>query len=176
VGALLGSFLFFVLAPGTVAGYIPYRITHWRFEPPLAGIVWLRAAGAVVLVGGVAVLIDSFLRFALEGRGTPAPVVPPDQLVVTGLYRYVRNPMYVALLCIIFGQALFFGSTALMVYSIILWSMFHLFVRLYEEPALRNRFGRSYETYYANVRRWWPRLRPWMQERPSPLDQRRWTN
>jgi protein-S-isoprenylcysteine O-methyltransferase Ste14 len=91
---------------------------------------WLRAVGMVCVAGGLAVLIDSVLRFAIEGRGTPAPVAPPEQLVVSGLYRYVRNPMYVAVLCLVLGQALLFGSTTLLWYLIVLWLMFHLFVVL----------------------------------------------
>ena len=162
---MLGSIVFLALAPGTLAGLIPYRLTDWRVQPPLFGQAWLRAAGVILLVCGVAVLLDSFLRFALEGRGTPAPVLPPDQLVVTGLYRYVRNPMYVALLSMVIGQALLLGSATLLWYAAILWLMFHVFVLMYEEPTLRRKFGRSYETYCANVRRWRPGT-----GKPRPLD------
>jgi protein-S-isoprenylcysteine O-methyltransferase Ste14 len=168
-GPLFGSFLFLVFVPGTIAGYIPYTMTHWRVEPPFFDIVWLRGIGAAGVFVGVAVLADSFLRFALEGRGTPAPVVPPEELVVSGLYRFVRNPMYVAVLCIVFGQALLLGSTPLLVYSIALWVAFQSFVMLYEEPTLRMKFGRSYDVYCANVSRWLPRLRPWRRDRPSPM-------
>lgn len=166
-GPLLGSLVFFVVAPGTIVGAIPYVLTQWRAQPAFFGLVWLRVPGAIMLAGGVAVLVDSFLRFALEGRGTPAPIVPPNQLVVSGLYLYVRNPMYVALLAIVLGQALVLGSTTLAWYAAILWAHFHLFVRLYEEPALRKRFGRSYEVYAANVRRWLPRLTPWLRQPTS---------
>ena len=161
VVALAGSLVFFLLAPGTLAGFVPYRLTNWRVQPAFFGQRWLPAAGAVLLLGGVAVLMDSFLRFALEGRGTPAPVVPPEQLVVSGLYRYVRNPMYVAVLSTVFGQALILSSATLLWYSAILWVLFHLFVLLYEERALRQKFGRSYEAYCSHVRRWRPRVRPW---------------
>jgi protein-S-isoprenylcysteine O-methyltransferase Ste14 len=140
---------------------MPYTMTHWRIERPFFGIVWLRAVGAALVFGGVAVLVDSFLRFALEGRGTPAPVRPPRELVVSGPYRFVRNPMYVALLCIVYGQALLLGSTTLLVYSTALWVAFHSFVMLYEEPTLRMQFGRPYDVYCANVSRWLPRLRPY---------------
>ncbi len=159
VGPLVGSAVFFVIAPGTIAGWIPYVLTHWRFQPAHLGLPPLRALGAVMVLAGVCVLVDSFLRFALEGRGTPAPVVPPGQLVVSGLYRHVRNPMYVALLSMIIGQALLFGSTVLIAYAAAAWLMFHAFVRLYEERALRRRFGAAYDLYCQNVRRWVPRVR-----------------
>lgn len=159
-GPLIGSFVFLVIAPGTIAGLIPYRLTQWRMQPAFLGQPWLRAPGVLLVLGGCLVLLDSFRRFALEGRGTPAPVVPPDQLVVSGLYRYVRNPMYVAVLSIVLGQALLLSSTTLLWYSAILWLMFHVFVLMYEEPTLRRKFGRSYDEYCASVRRWRPRRRP----------------
>ena len=143
-GPLAGTAVFFVLAPGTIAGWIPYMLTRWRFQPAFLGLPVLRVAGAVMLLAGLSVLVDSFLRFALEGRGTPAPVVPPEQLVVTGLYRHVRNPMYVAVLLMIAGQALLFGSLALVVYAAVAWLACHTFVLLYEEPTLRRSFGASY--------------------------------
>jgi protein-S-isoprenylcysteine O-methyltransferase Ste14 len=110
---------------------------------------------------GLAGLVESFGRFAIHGRGTPAPVMPPTRLVVTGLYRYVRNPMYVAVLWIVVGQALFFGSRELLAYAALFWVTVHVWVLVYEEPALRARFGADYAAYCAAVRRWWPRLSPW---------------
>jgi protein-S-isoprenylcysteine O-methyltransferase Ste14 len=106
-------------------------------------------------------LLESFARFALQGLGTPAPVFPTRRLVVTGVYRYVRNPMYVAVAAIILGQALLFGSVALLEYGAVVWLMFHLFVLLYEEPTLRGVFGSDYEAFRAAVPRWIPRLTPW---------------
>jgi protein-S-isoprenylcysteine O-methyltransferase Ste14 len=102
--ALLGSAIFLVIAPGTLAIYGPWAITRWRFAPPLLGVFSLRILGALMIVGGLPMLLDSFLRFALQGLGTPAPIAPPQHLVVTGLYRWVRNPMYVAVALLIFGQ------------------------------------------------------------------------
>jgi protein-S-isoprenylcysteine O-methyltransferase Ste14 len=163
-GPLAGSAVFFVLAPGTIAGWIPYMLTRWRFQPAFLGLPVLRIAGAVMLLAGLSVLVDSFLRFALEGHGTPAPVVPPEQLVVTGLYRHVRNPMYVAVLLIIAGQALLFGSLALVAYAAVAWLAFHTFVLLYEEPTLRRRFGASYDLYRQHVGRWVPQVRGWARE------------
>src|SRR5262245_61511145 len=109
-----GSILFFVIAPGTVAFYIPWSLTRWRVQPPLLDGAVVRAAGAVLGLAGLLVLLDSFARFALKGLGTPAPVVPPKRLVVSGLYRHVRNPMYVSLLALTLGQALFLGSRTLL--------------------------------------------------------------
>src|SRR5882762_8775098 len=102
--------------------------------------------------------VDSFARFALQGLGTPAPIAPTQNLVVTGLYRYVRNPIYVAL---ILGQAALFGDQRLLAYGVLVWLAFHAFVVGYEEPVLVRRFGTEYEDFRANVPRWIPRLTPW---------------
>ena len=104
-------------------------------------------------------LLDSFARFALQGLGTPAPVAPPKHLVVTGLYRRVRNPMYVGVLAAVSGQALLFGSVRLLEYALLLGLAVHSFVFFYEEPTLRKQFGEEYERYRASVPRWIPRLR-----------------
>ena len=104
---------------------------------------------------------STIARFAWEGHGTPAPVAPTRTLVVSGFYRFVRNPMYVAILALVFGQAIFFASPALFAYGCVLWICFHAFVVLYEEPTLEHKFGDTYVAYRAGVHRWWPRLRPW---------------
>ena len=157
VGPIVGSIVFFAIAPGTVAGAIPYAITGWQTST--STVPAIRVLGGLILAAGLALVIDCIARFALQGRGTPAPVAPTEYLVLSGAYRYVRNPMYVAVLSIIAGQALFFGSTRLMAYAAVVWLTFHLFVRLYEEPTLRARYGASYERYCERVRRWWPRFR-----------------
>jgi len=156
--AVLGSTTFLVVAPGTVALVAPWWITHWRFETPLAFWLPFRIAGALLIAAGLPVLIDSFARFALEGLGTPAPVLPPQRLVVSGLYRYVRNPMYVAVFSIVLGQGLLFGNLRLLGYGAVLWASFHLFVLAYEEPTLRAKFGTDYDRFRANVPRWIPRV------------------
>jgi len=158
--AVLGSAVFFVIAPGTVAVYVPWRITRWQFGPPLLGIPLSRAAGVLLLAVGLPMLLDSVRRFAMEGLGTPAPVAPTEHLVVSGFYRCVRNPMYVAVAAVIFGQALLFGSVALLQYGAAVWVAFHLFVLLYEEPVLRHKYGEEYDRFVAEVPRWLPRLRP----------------
>src|ERR1041384_8201619 len=101
--AIFGAALFFVAAPSVGAGLIPWWITRWAFRAPLFDLQATRAIGVVLILAGLPVLVDSFARFALQGLGTPAPVAPPKNLVVTGFYRYVRNPMYVALVAIILG-------------------------------------------------------------------------
>jgi protein-S-isoprenylcysteine O-methyltransferase Ste14 len=158
---LLGSLAFFVVAPGTVAGWVPYWLTRWRVEPPFLGVAALRVAGALLVLAGLASVVESFLRFALVGLGTPAPVAPTRHLVVSGQYRHVRNPMYVAVVAMIVGQAFVFGSVPLLQYAGVVWFAFHAFVRLYEEPTLVAQFGASYDAYRRQVRRWWPRLRRW---------------
>ena len=159
--AVLGSFLFFLAVPAVVAGVIPFALVGWTMEPPLLGLPGERLVGIVAVGMGLAGLLDCFARFALEGRGTPSPAEQTETLVVSGLYRFVRNPMYVCVLAIVLGQALLFGTAWLLLYAGMLLTAFHLFVTLYEEPNLGRRFGMSYETYRLHVRRWRPRLRPW---------------
>jgi protein-S-isoprenylcysteine O-methyltransferase Ste14 len=159
--AFLGTLAFLVLAPGTVAGWVPFWLTGWRMGRPLLDSSVFRLVGAALVCAGAASLLDSFARFAMVGLGTPAPVAPPVNLVVSGQYRYVRNPMYVAILAIVLGQGLILGSSVLLRYALLLWLLFHLFVVLYEERALAARFGDSYQAYRRHVRRWWPRLTAW---------------
>jgi protein-S-isoprenylcysteine O-methyltransferase Ste14 len=159
--AILGTAIFLVLAPGTVAGLIPWWITRWHVQSPRIARLPVQVAGAVLVAAGVVVLLDSFGRFALKGLGTPAPVFPTQHLVVSGLYRYVRNPMYVAVLAVILGQALIFGNPRLLEYAALAWLAVHVFVVAYEEPTLRASFGAEYEAFCAAVPRWIPRLTPW---------------
>jgi protein-S-isoprenylcysteine O-methyltransferase Ste14 len=113
------------------------------------------------IIFGTPLLLDSFTRFALQGLGTPAPVFPTRHLIVTRFYRYVRNPMYVGVASVIFGQALYFRNVRVLEYGAIVCLAFHLFILLYEEPTLRGAFGREYAEFYENVPRWIPRLTPW---------------
>ena len=124
--AVLGSIVFLFVAPGIVAGVIPWLISQWRFLPPLFGLEPLRWVGGLLLVLGGVLLIETFSRFALQGLGTPAPIAPTKTLVVTGSYRFVRNPMYVAVVSLILGQGLFFGSVPVLVYGLAVWLGFHL--------------------------------------------------
>ena len=162
--AVLGSAAFFVVAPCTVAGLIPWSITGWHLQPPFLGLELTRGIGVLMILAGVPGLIDAFARFALQGLGTPAPIAPTEALVVTGLYRYVRNPIYVAVVAIILGQALLMGDSRLIVYGAVLWLSFHAFVVAYEEPTLEQTFGEEYQAFRAAVPRWIPRLTPWRPE------------
>jgi protein-S-isoprenylcysteine O-methyltransferase Ste14 len=156
--AALAAAVFLCLAPGTVAGAIPWWISRWRMQPPFFGLAAIRAAGIVLIAAGIPVLLESFARFAWKGLGTPAPILPTRHLVVTGFYRYVRNPMYVAVVSVILGQALLLGDRTLLIYGALVWLGFHLFVLAYEEPTLRKTFGAEYDAFRVRVPRWTPRF------------------
>jgi protein-S-isoprenylcysteine O-methyltransferase Ste14 len=146
------------LAPGTVAGLVPWLLTGWR-----AGHWWgpLRVLGLAPLLAGAWVLVHAFVRFVLDGLGTPAPIAPAEHLVVGGIYRYVRNPMYVAVVATIAGQALLLARPVLVAYALVAWLVMWAFARWYEEPTLTGRFGAEYERYHHAVPGWWPRWRRW---------------
>ncbi|HEX9109539.1 MAG TPA: isoprenylcysteine carboxylmethyltransferase family protein [Longimicrobiales bacterium] len=153
--AALVAALFFLLAPGLVAGVGPWWISHWR--PGRYDSAGLRVAGAVVLALGVAGMLDTFVRF-VRARGTPSPTHPTERLVLSGPYRFTRNPMYLAVAATIVGQALLLGRADLLAYAAVIAIAFHLRVVTYEEPSLRRRFGAQYERYCADVPRWGIRL------------------
>ena len=158
VRAALGSGLFLVVAPGVVAGLVPWWLTGWQ-----AGATsWpLQAIGTLLIAAGAIVLVDAFVRFVVEGIGTPAPIAPTQRLVVGGLYRHVRNPMYLAVGVTIVGQALLLGRPILLLYAAAFAAVVLAFVRGYEEPTLARQFGVEYEDYRRAVPGWRPRLRPW---------------
>jgi protein-S-isoprenylcysteine O-methyltransferase Ste14 len=161
--AALGSALFLIAAPGMVAGVIPWAITGWRLEDSL---FWgSQALGGVLIAAGAAVVLHAFARFAIEGLGTPAPIAPTERLVVGGIYRHVRNPMYLAVGALIAGQALLLGRVSLLLYGLGFAALSLGFVHLYEEPTLRRQFGAEYDAYRRAVPRWIPRLRPWDADR-----------
>jgi protein-S-isoprenylcysteine O-methyltransferase Ste14 len=163
--AVFASALFLVIAPGFVAGVAPWWISRWRFEAPFFGIGLIPVLGGALIGLGSVGLLDSFARFALQGLGTPAPVFPTKHLVVTGLYRYVRNPMYVGVVSTILGQGLLFGNARVLEYGVVVWFLFHLFVLIYEEPVLHATYGAGYEAFCNAVPRWIPRTKPWNQPR-----------
>jgi protein-S-isoprenylcysteine O-methyltransferase Ste14 len=166
--AAAGSAVFFLVGPVIVAGLIPWLLTGWQVREPVPYWAPMRVLGGILLVAGLIALIQAFVRFVVEGLGTPAPIAAPERLVVGGLYRYVRNPMYVAILAVIVGQALLLGQLGLLLYPAAFWLIAAAFVRWYEEPALTHRFGADYEAYRRAVPAWWPRLRPW---KPSERDE-----
>jgi protein-S-isoprenylcysteine O-methyltransferase Ste14 len=153
----LGTALFLFIGPGLSVVLIPWLISRWQVKPSILDLTWLKFVGVVLIVLGVCVVLDSFARYALRGT-TPAPLFRSRHLVVTGLYRNVRNPLYLASTAMIFGQALLFANAWLFLYGTALWLYFHSVVVFSEEPALRKTFGSDCDRYVANVRRWWPRL------------------
>lgn len=164
VGTWVGTLVFLVVTPGTVAGLVPWLILGAQY-PQLS---WpMATVGAVLVVAGVVLLLDAFVRFAHQGRGTPAPIAPTRELVVTGPYRFVRNPMYLAVLAIIVGQALAFLSWPVALYGLAVLAAVTVFVVTYEEPTLTEQFGDSYRRYLTAVPRWLPRLTPYHAAAPG---------
>jgi protein-S-isoprenylcysteine O-methyltransferase Ste14 len=156
--AALGSVVFLVVAPGVAAGLVPWLLTGWSTHdwwPPI------RVLGGVMICAGLAVLLPAFARFVVEGIGTPAPIAPTERLVVGGAYRYVRNPMYLAVAALIAGQALLLGQAILLLYAAGFCFTVAAFVHGYEEPTLLRRFGAQYEAYRRAVPAWRPRRTPW---------------
>lgn len=144
--------LFTVLVPGTVAGIVPWLIAGTTAAPSQASVLW----GLPWFVLGGGVYGWCVWEFARSGRGTPAPLDPPRRLVVSGLYRYCRNPMYLGVLMVLLGWSIWSASLWVAAYGVAVAVMFHLFVVGYEEPHLRRRFGPEYTAYCAHVRRWLP--------------------
>jgi protein-S-isoprenylcysteine O-methyltransferase Ste14 len=145
--------------PGILLVFVPWWLT--RFRAPASEPPAVRVLAGIVIIAGITPLVESIWRFVFVGRGTLVPAVPTEHLVVSGLYRYVRNPMYVGVLTAIAGEALLFQSQGLALELLCVWLGFELFVRLYEEPRLTQTFPREYDLYRRHVRRWLPRLTPW---------------
>jgi protein-S-isoprenylcysteine O-methyltransferase Ste14 len=157
--ATLGTAAFFMVAPGTVVGLVPWLITHWEVREPVPRWVVAQVVGVVLILVGIVPPAHAFVQFARAG-GTPMPIAPTRHLVVIGFNRYVRNPMYAGLLVMIVGQALLFGQFSLLLYAAVAWVVTASFVRWYEEPTLARKFGAEYEGYRRAVPAWWPRLHP----------------
>jgi protein-S-isoprenylcysteine O-methyltransferase Ste14 len=157
---ILGTILFVLAVPGTVVVLAPYWLTKWQPGPALFGTALTRWLGVLLIVLGLPLFTDFVVRFVREGLGTPAPIAPTRHLVVGGPYRVVRNPGYVAVLALLLGQALVLARTELFVYAAAVAVGFHAFVVLYEEPTLRQTFGREFEAYSRRVPRWLPHP-PW---------------
>ncbi len=155
---LLKTLLFTILVPGTVVVLVPRWLL--RGEATLLG-GWTGATGGFLLGCGAVLYLRCAWDFAVRGRGTPAPVDPPRELVVSGPYRYVRNPLYLGVLLMVVGEAALYRASVLLGYAGALLLAFHLFVVTYEEPTLRRKFGAAHERYCASVPRWLPRPKPW---------------
>ena len=157
---IIVSILFTVFGgPGIVLVYLPLWLT--RFRVPAGEPWWQIAIAGMLIAAGVAPLAESARRFIYAGRGTLVPTTPTEHLVVSGFYRFVRNPMYVGVLIVLAGEAVLFERRGLILYLAIVWVATHLFVCLYEEPTLRRRYGDEYLRFKQNVPRWVPRLTPW---------------
>jgi protein-S-isoprenylcysteine O-methyltransferase Ste14 len=153
---VLNTILFTIVVPGTVAGYIPFRIIGGFSRPGSEPLTWI---GALVLAVGAAIYFRCAWEFAVRGLGTPAPIAPTKYLVTTALHQYVRNPMYIGVALIILGEAALFRSPHLVIYAALMLFTAHTFVVLYEEPTLHRQFGESYDQYRRKVPRWIPRWR-----------------
>lgn len=155
------SLAWFVAVGGTFGCLLPYLLHYWRFHQPAPYWDLARAVGGLLICAGLVPVVASFVEFFLAG-GTPVPVAAPPRLVITGFYRYVRNPIYLGFLIILIGQALLFGSPGLVEYTVVAWCIGAAGVRLYEQPILTRKFGAEYEAYRRAVRAWIPRLHPWV--------------
>ena len=154
----MGTAAFFLVGPVAGGALVPWLLTGWRLRPAPAWYLPVRVLGAVLVVVGAAFVVSAYVRFAREGRGTPAPFAPPDRLVVGGEYRYVRNPIYVASTACVLGQGLLLWQPVLLLAAAVMLVVFVIFVTTYEQPTLARRFGADYEEYRRSVPGWWPRI------------------
>jgi protein-S-isoprenylcysteine O-methyltransferase Ste14 len=154
----LKTIFFTIIAPGTVAGLVPYWLLGAKLHRQISLWEHLSLTGLSVAILGFAIYLWCAVDFIRKGHGTPAPYDPPRILVINGLYRFVRNPMYLGVVSIILGEAIFFRTNALLLYAALVLLAFHLRVLRYEEPTLRRLFGDAYVKYYAVVPRWLPKV------------------
>ena len=161
--AAIGTVVYFAVAAGTFAVLVPWLVTGWHVHRPLPYWAVAQVIGVVLICAGLVPVVHAFVQFARAG-GTPMPLAPTRRLVVTGFHRYARNPIYLGSLLIFLGEALFFGSGRLLIYTAIGWLGVAAFVHWYEEPALARRFGAEFEAYRRAVPAWRPRLHPWTPE------------
>jgi protein-S-isoprenylcysteine O-methyltransferase Ste14 len=169
--AVLASVVHFAAAPGVVVGVVPWLLTGWHPADP-GWPLPVRIAGAILLAVGVCVLVAEFARFVREGEGSPAPPAPTRVLVTGGLYAHVRNPMYLAVVGAIVGQAALLGRPGLLVYAASVALVCAAFVHLYEEPTLARTYQEQYDRYREDVPRWLPRLRARSCDRQRPISTR----
>ncbi|MFN2440899.1 MAG: isoprenylcysteine carboxylmethyltransferase family protein [Chitinophagaceae bacterium] len=150
----LRNLFFTILQPGLVAGLIPYWILGEKVKHIAHPLQFYHYTGAIIFIIGFAIMLRCIISFAVEGRGTLSPADPTKKLVITGLYKYSRNPMYVGVTMILIGEAIFFQSVNLWIYLIFVFIVFNIFILLHEEPRLRKDFGEEYKQYCQKVRRW----------------------
>jgi protein-S-isoprenylcysteine O-methyltransferase Ste14 len=155
----LKTLLWSVFVPGTVTILVPYLLLSSGLELFPLELSGFRFLGMAPIAAGALLYLWCAWDFTFVGKGTPAPFDPPKEMVVEGLYRYVRNPMYVAALLALGGEAMWFESALILGYAAIVFAAFHLWVTSYEEPTLRRKFGESYEKYCREVSRWIPGAR-----------------
>jgi protein-S-isoprenylcysteine O-methyltransferase Ste14 len=157
---MLGSAAWFVAMGGTFACGLPYALNEWHFHQPPADWAPARVIGGLLIGVGLVPLVHSFVVFTRTGA-TPFPAASPSQLVVSGFYRHVRNPIYVGFLIVMAGQAALFGSLGLLEYAAVSWLVAAAAVRWYEEPVLARKFGDAYRAYRRAVPAWLPRVHSW---------------
>jgi protein-S-isoprenylcysteine O-methyltransferase Ste14 len=145
---------------------LPYLLGEWHFRRPLPYWGVAQVAGGLLICAGLVPIVQSFTEFT-KADGTPVPVASPPRLVVSGFYRYVRNPIYVGFLAILAGEVLLFGSPGLLEYAAVAWGVGAAAVRFYEQPTLTRKFGAEYQDYRRAVRAWVPRLHPWTPGEPT---------
>ena len=155
----------FAAIGGTFGCLLPYLLGDWHLHRPLPYWGIARVVGVLLICAGIIPVVQSFIEF-VKADGTPVPVAPPQRLVVSGFYRYVRNPIYVGFLLILVGQTLLFGSPGLLKYTVTAWLVGAAAVRFYEQPKLARKFGAEYAAYRRAVHAWIPRLHPWTPGRP----------
>lgn len=155
-----------IILPVTVAGIIPALIftsyppkPGWALASPLNYLLML--FGVALIAAGLTLILTTIMMFVTLGKGTLAPWDPPQKLVVTGIYRYVRNPMISGVGALVFGEALLLGSSALVIYALLVFAINAVYIPLSEEPGLRRRFGQPYDDYVRHVPRWLPRRTPY---------------
>lgn len=155
---VIKTLIFTVFVPGTVAAWIPIAILSAPGTRGSIALDGLRYVGLPAMIIGASAYFWCAWDFAIGGKGTPAPIDPPKELVVRGLYKYVRNPMYVGVLTLLIGESFWFQSIQMFEYALLVFSLFFAFVVFYEEPVLKRKFGESYMVYRTEVPRWIPRL------------------
>jgi protein-S-isoprenylcysteine O-methyltransferase Ste14 len=151
---ILKTLFFVIIGPGSIVVYIPCFLISYFGLIEFSKIETVQLSGIILFLVGVAIALWCFYNFIFSGKGTPVPIDPPKNLVVCGLYRYMRNPMYLGILLILAGEALFFESYVMCIYAACLFCLFQAFIIGFEEPSLKAKFGKEYEEYCQSVPRW----------------------